>query len=217
MFIIIKFFQKNNHNKFYHNIISSCKNGSTGISAHYGANYIDIMYNTFSVRRYGMYFYTSKHVNIIGNILTDFSWGVFMDDCSFFNISDNIFSEWHVDGIYSNDCENMIIMGNTFKRTSWGLHFLGTKNCRVIHNSFIRNGEAIYIGGNNNSFLENNFIQCRFRSIIITNAKNEWDRNYWNWPRIFPKPIFRIVIVVFGTSRIILDFDFHPAKEPYDI
>lgn len=50
---------------------------------------------------------------------------------------------------------------------------------------------------------------------------NKWSRNYWDRPRLLPKPII-------GTRRIVINedlfldipwvnFDWHPAQEPYDI
>jgi hypothetical protein len=43
-----------------------------------------------------------------------------------------------------------------------------------------------------------------------------WNHNYWNRPRILPKIIFGKIELKF-TSIPLINIDWRPAKEPYDI
>ncbi|MBA7636881.1 hypothetical protein ES703_44509 [subsurface metagenome] len=53
--------------------------------------------------------------------------------------------------------------------------------------------------------------------------RNKWDNNYWNRPRLLPKVILGSGEIVFKWGIIffipfpIIEFDWHPAQEPYDI
>jgi len=53
---------------------------------------------------------------------------------------------------------------------------------------------------------------------------NTFDENYWNKPRLLPKPLIgRKDLVIleelhnFPIAFLFMKFDFHPAQEPYDI
>ena len=71
----------------------------------------------------------------------------------------------------------------------------------------------------NNMVERNNFINNTPRNaffIIPFSTTNKWNNNYWNKERIFPYPIFGLI-----QMGIILlpwiNFDWHPAEEPYNI
>ncbi len=68
----------------------------------------------------------------------------------------------------------------------------------------------------NNEIHHNNFINNRHNAEI--NGDNKWDANYWdNWIGVKIKlPIFqRFPKILFSFFKF--NFDWHPAKEPYDI
>jgi len=65
----------------------------------------------------------------------------------------------------------------------------------IYHNNFLHNGWDAYLSG-----------EC---------LRNTWDGNYWNRPRLLPKVIIRRTVALFFSLR--LNFDWHPAREPYDI
>ena len=58
---------------------------------------------------------------------------------------------------------------------------------------------------------------------------NNWNENYWGEPRYLPYPIFGnfgygmllyfICFMIFGIEDIhtMVNFDWHPASEPYDM
>jgi hypothetical protein len=67
-----------------------------------------------------------------------------------------------------------------------------------------------------NKFLNNNFLKAPLKIYFIESANNLWDGNYWGRARLLPK-------IILGKNNhtdqypTALNFDWHPAKEPYDI
>jgi parallel beta-helix repeat protein len=64
-----------------------------------------------------------------------------------------------------------------------------------------------------NTFLENN-IHARFYNKFISGTT--WNQNFWGRPRVFPKPIFGMENS-WAIFPLMIQFDWHPAQEPYDI
>jgi parallel beta-helix repeat protein len=120
--------------------------------------------------------------------------GIYFNNSNYNEILNNSISNNFRDGVeiyYSND---NLIRFNILEKNNRGVHlFLSEKN--LIHN---------------NNFLKNNINSFFYGSYIYEN--NEWLSNYWNRPRLLPKPIFGI-----GYFVPWLEFDLNPASEPYDI
>jgi hypothetical protein len=68
---------------------------------------------------------------------------------------------------------------------------------------------------NNNDIICNNFINNNRDAYFLSCKKNNWEFNYWNRARLFPKFILGRV----GIIGLIpwFNIDWNPAKEPYDI
>jgi hypothetical protein len=62
---------------------------------------------------------------------------------------------------------------------------------------------------NYNNFYQN-IVDASFTSALVG---NDWNHNYWNRPRILPKPVIGTIYGFFPW----INFDWHPANEPYDI
>ena len=62
---------------------------------------------------------------------------------------------------------------------------------------------------------KNNFIDNRRHAKFSSSFDTQWTHNYWQRQRILPKPIFGIYHNTFPIPY--LNFDWHPAKEPYKI
>ena len=86
----------------------------------------------------------------------------------------------------------------------------------ISNNNIINNSRGIWItGGNFNQIVNNNFQNNGHNAFFYRfSFFNTWDGNYWDGSRIVPYPI---------TGRLYLSiipwiqFDWRPAKEPYDI
>ena len=110
------------------------------------------------------------------------------------NITDNTISsnKWH--GIWLNSNINTIT-GNTISNNDYGIY---------LNFSFF------------NLILKNNFLDNELDAFFINSFINHWKQNYWNKPHLLPKPIFGKIVILYREITWI-QFDWHPAKEPYDI
>ena len=179
---------------------------------------------------------------ISGNIITGNNWredviayGIRSEIGRNNNISGNIIRECH-SGIelvwYSN---NISIIGNTFTENTFSISITGFSINGIISLNNISNSTFGIITLNcfNYKITKNNFIcnlvDARFFYLLIDTfafgfeykslrdirSTIKWDSNYWNKPRSFPKPIFGRLPPNGYVPWV--NFDWHPAKEPYDI
>jgi len=81
-------------------------------------------------------------------------------------------------------CSNLTITKNTFRNNVFGV------NCHVA---------------NNNDFLRNTF-QSNTINVINQISRNHWMQNYWDRPRILPKPLFGYLPFI--------QYDWRPALQP---
>jgi len=136
-------------------------------------------------------------------------------------------------------CYNTIIFHNKIENNTYcGLYLYSSCNNNVFNNNFKKNTCGIILSKSNNNTIDNNTMYlCKRCSINLYQSLNNtinynnlcnsticaffnccnsnWDRNYWNKPRILPKPIFgikKMKIIILA-----IEFDWHPAKQPYDI
>ena len=94
---------------------------------------------------------------------------------------------------------NNIITQNNISNNKIGVFFYTSYKNYIIKNNFILNKKNGYF---------DRFISIRDRMI--------WNENYWNRPRFMPYPIFGIGHLPLLSFRWVV-FDWHPAKEPYEI
>jgi parallel beta-helix repeat protein len=174
----------------------------------------DIMHTVMG----SIYCTKSSYINIINNNLS-FSairQGIYLDDCSNNIISGNIITDCST-GICILDSKNNIIKYNTIQRCLFGIELYGQKNI-VECNHIEDNIYGIQMSGNFNIVKQNNFIDNDKNAILFLDMytipfHNRWFNNYWDKPRILPYPIFGTVLFFMPWVQ----FDWHPALEPYDI
>jgi parallel beta-helix repeat protein len=120
--------------------------------------------------------------------------------------------------------------------SSQGITLSGSKYCIISENNILNNRGAITLGispyntikenniinneggiglaiwSNENIIEKNNFKNNNMHAFFFLSALNKWKKNYWDRPRILPKPIF-------GLNGIVpwINFDFRPAQTPYEI
>jgi hypothetical protein len=71
-----------------------------------------------------------------------------------------------------------------------------------------------------NLIFRNNIIGNNYSAYFKNSYPNFWFGNFWDdWNKSFPRPIFGEVELQRLNDRIIpwVQFDWHPAQEPYDI
>ena len=68
-----------------------------------------------------------------------------------------------------------------------------------------------------NEIIYNNFNGNK-RHAKFVGCRNAWNSNYWGRIRLLPKPIFgRLEMHGLAYNIPWVQFDWHPAREPYDI
>jgi len=160
------------------------------------------------------------------------------------NTIENPKNEWALVDIYVELSKNNIITNNTLISlggSSFGINLFVQCRNNTIEGNKIMNysgyGLGIGWGSNNNMIRGNTFsnndvglglTRCQFNKILNNNFLenkrnaefnvfsfyNKWDGNYWGITRLLPKPIIGS-IGLFIPSWV--NFDWHPAQEPYDI
>jgi len=143
-------------------------------------------------------------------------------------IESNLISNNSNQGIFGHmDSTGNQIMQNTIEHNRIGLAFYGIGNNVVNKNNIRLNTRGIYLDdSSNNEISSNNFIM-NLKKAGAFECSNTWERNYWNRPRLNPKPIitWRIYWIIEPSEwRAGLplfyptaEFDYNPAQKPYDI
>jgi parallel beta-helix repeat protein len=192
-----------------------------------------ISYNDISSNSYGIETWLNYNSCIIGNTIRFNKYGIGLYQVSKNTIRDNII-ENNYQGIYvSGGSQNFITNNLINNSTTDGLYLFYSSLCLINSNTFInnmKNGLYLYESSlcliKSNNFI-NNQKNAGFEMYSLT-LGNHFRKNYWNSSVGFgPK-------VIWGLLNIIIDydpkhgypiyyaipwvqFDWFPAKEPYDI
>lgn len=145
--------------------------------------------------------------------------GMLISDTESSRISHNTFLNCH-NGLYLGIIGNVTISWNRLEGNGNGSGiecFLST----LFRNYFIRNSISnnvigMYLAVTSLTVIkENNFIGNQQPAFFTASFFNIWDLNYWGKSSYFPK----LIPGRFGLRGIIpiVNFDWHPAQEPYDI
>ena len=136
------------------------------------------------------------------------------------NINNNLF------GIHLNLCNNSSIIRNNISNNGGGIQSQDSFRIYITENNIEKNNIGIYLSNMCYSILrnfaiveKNNLIDNFLNAVFTDSFLNKWSQNYWsNWTINIPKPIFGIVTFPYFALQIpFISFDWHPAKEPYDV
>lgn len=171
--------------------------------------------NNLTDNTYGVFLFNSNNNTISDNLILKSEYGILFYANSYFNIiSGNLISK-NINGTFISYSGRNIISGNTISENENGIYLYEVKSPNT---QYICNHKIEF-----NNFINNNK-DAVFRIepdglVGMLEIFNKWNKNYWGEPRRIFKPIF-------GTVKIIhfplpafpwVQFDWHPAKEPYDI
>jgi parallel beta-helix repeat protein len=189
-----------------------------------------------------------RHDNFIsGNTITNNnSWGIYLWFTTQNTITKNVISYNKRNGIegilsdFTTITENKIfnnqgqgiylwgnsddntIFANTIKDNGGGIRIKESYYMNITKNNFENNGINLFISSGN-LISKNNFFQCSASFSYVRGSNNIWKGNYWNRPRLIPKPIIGQIgdTILHGTVYIPrfpwVNFDWFPTKEPYNI
>ncbi|UCF12881.1 MAG: right-handed parallel beta-helix repeat-containing protein [Thermoplasmatales archaeon] len=128
-----------------------------------------------------------------------------------FNVSGNIIENCII-GISLGGSQNHIVYKNIIKDNELGINFFCADNCEVKNNNFINNEKHAY------------FEYVLFFQFL---PRIKWNGNFWDdWDIRIPRPIKGLKVIMFifrpgtGYKNPIcpwINFDWRPAREPYDI
>lgn len=146
--------------------------------------------------------------------------GIGMDSSDSVFISKNIIQNC-TDGIWISHSKNVTIKENLIEgngETQYGISVVLTSHKNsIIKNNITNYGCGIILGrAYFTSVKENNFIRNEEQAFFSDSHFSVWSRNYWNESRRLPKAIFGWVGGSINSFSVI-NIDWRPAKEPYDI
>jgi parallel beta-helix repeat protein len=162
---------------------------------------------------------------IYENYVTSCDIGIWATDFESSVISNNIFLNC-TNGMFIDLIANITITQNRIEGNGkgYGIGFGGVgfgllyKNY-ITRNSIMNNSLGlILIGAWSVVIQENNFIGNQQHAVFITSFLNKWNQNYWGQSSRFPKVILGSLGGFMVNKKIpLINFDWHPAQEPYDI
>ena len=161
-----------------------------------------------------------KNITIINNHISHCR-GIFVIK-GIFIISGNVITDCNESGIYLK-CALQNVSWNRIRRCRIGIAMSGDKN--IVYGNDIESCDVgISYGGNGNFITKNNFknysrIGFWFgRNYFWGLMKSRWIGNYWDtWIGVGPKIILGLQAISYMSVIPGFEFDWHPAKEPYDI
>jgi len=189
--------------------------------------------NTISNNNYGIHLTNSNSNTIIGNNIShNIPEGCCYAGIDLFSsnnntIIGNTIKDNTGDGIHLKNSNRNTIIGNDINHNrEYGIDLWISSYNYIIDNNISNNnptgfyyaGLSLFDHSNGNNISHNNFIKNRVSQAEFENSFfNHWNYNYWDdWngrgPKIIPGIFQRKLIFIFW-----INFDWHPAQEPYDI
>jgi len=159
-----------------------------------------------------------ENINIENLELTNTIMGIQLIHSTDCLISGNKISNNYIWGISLLKSNNITISGNVILNEI-GVLFLDSKYNTISGNNFEAQGfNLIFENSSGNCISDNNFRYSwyLYKGIFSIDSDNKWNGNYWNRPRILPVLIWGVYNSQLPL-RYCLDFDWRPAREPYDI
>jgi len=179
-------------------------------------------------------------VTVSGFTIQNGEKGIYLDEQSNTTISDNIIIDNNVHGIhYYSSCDYNTVTGNTVSNngeigiyfSSFAEHNIISENLisnnlngsslagfaygEITGNSFEDNTEyalTLRLWCNENKIHFNNFIGNGKDIMFFQSVLNRWSFNYWDRPRLLPKPIIGIILVFPW-----IKFDWRPLLTPHEL
>jgi nitrous oxidase accessory protein len=156
----------------------------------------------------GTFYVNDSNILCANNTITDcMTRGIELEG-SHMQIMDNVIRGCPL-GLRNYQGESDLISRNTIENCSIGIYLNGGFGNHITQNNFIR-------------YSKNGFWWDRDQRTYLFGPRNVWKNNYWDtWKGREPYPILGWknirLFFLFSFPIIWLDFDWHPAKEPYEI
>ena len=184
----------------------------------------------------GTYVAHVEHIRIIGNQISNCMLGGVATDYGSlqimgFIVTGNVITDCRDVGIYySGFGDHINISGNRIRNCKVGID-VSDDNTNIYMNDIENCTPGVECAGSGNIITKNNFKNYKpfgfwFYKYLLWPNKNKWRGNYWDtWKGTGPKAILGFKVFEWSSLNggffLILipwiEFDWHPAKEPYDI
>jgi len=173
-----------------------------------------VICNDLSYYATGIILEFAKYNKVIGNFITGYRTGVHTFYTQYDNISRNTVVGNKIGMRIARSENETVTLNNISNNHHLGVFINNCKHIKIIKNNFF--------GNQRNSYFFHIISLSFFQKI-------NWNNNYWGEPRLIPYPIKGFVCVwgflyTFFQEPIInralanwVNFDWHPAQEPYDI
>lgn len=197
---------------------SDYPNAGIYVTSNYGMISSNIIENNF----FGIFMFSSDKLYIHkNNITNNLHSGVYLEESPNNYISTNFISNHPKNGVaLCNSSNDMTVFNNTILNNKYsGILISNSNNNFINYNTISKNIiGAVVEYSTSNEFLKNNFIKNLFIEAYQIGSgffknRNIWKGNYWNRPRVLPKPIFGRT----GLNFIKIpwfNIDFIPAYKP---
>jgi parallel beta-helix repeat protein len=224
------FIANSSYNNIKNNFIQRCGSGiDIWSQSKYGKIAVKnkIENNKITDTKYGIWVKESDKNNISNNYICRTLW----DGIQLISARNNIICHNKINkskyrsGIYlSRSYKNFLYYNNITKNRADGITLEGS-SFNIIYKNNIeknRNGLFIYLLSISNIISCNNFIKNKIRNAFFRNSFiNHWRNNYWDdWIGLKLKIFERFPKLISGRFRLLrprINFDFYPAKIPYEI
>lgn len=170
----------------------------------------------------GIYLHESNHTLVSNNIINTINDSGIVIEGDDNTVISNIIHACNKTGISVEDSSSNVIQENSVEYNYWGIYLLNASDTTVFQNRVTNNSVGILLlSSKSNQISFNTFISNNL-SAFFKNGRNIWKQNYWNKPRVLPKPIFGgITISLNKKGRLLFiplfQFDWHPAQKPFEI
>ena len=166
----------------------------------------------------------SNHGMVSENIIINSGQGIWLN--GYYNVSSNLtitnntITNIGYEGILLWCGHGNTITNNNITHARQGMVILESCNNLIKRNNIAHNIEGVFLSlSRRNKFYENNFIDSGYAGHVEFNGYsflNRWKGNYWDNQIIHGLP--KVLFGRFGVLPIPwLNFDWRPAKQPYDI
>ena len=196
--------------------IRNCGPDYPNAGIYVSSNYGMISSNNIENNFFGIFMFSSDKLYINkNNITNNLHSGIYLEESPNNYISTNFISNHPKNGVVlCNSSNNMTVFNNTILNNKYsGILISNSNNNFINYNTISKNIiGAVVEYSTSNLFLKNNFIKNVFLEAYQVGSgffknRNIWRGNYWNRPRVLPKPIYgRTGLNFIGLPWLNLDF-----------
>jgi parallel beta-helix repeat protein len=166
-------------------------------------------------------------------IISNYLEGIWLSNCKNSIVKNNILIDNGISSIHMSTATNNIISGNEISNSDYGISLYDdSNNNEISRNNFVSSERycILILDSGKNNISQNNFLESGKQNVKLLYfiwtlwklKRNKWNGNYWGISKEQPHIIIRRISLRLpgrvGVHIIpSINFDWNPAKEPYNI